>query len=236
MKEEMKPSGWIQSVNCAIEGIIWAARSQRHMRYHFVAALVLLFLALFFQVTALEFILLAFAVTLVLFAEMINTALEVFVDLVSPQYHPLAGRVKDVAAGAVLIASIGAVVMGYLALSHYLFPVLGQGLSLLGHPPGELAVVSVLVVTILVVLLKALLGKGTPLHGGMPSGHAAISFSIATSIVLAQVGPVIALLTLGLAVMVSQSRLLLKIHTLREVVAGALLGAGVTWLLFWLFA
>jgi len=187
-------------------------------------------------VTALEFILLAFAVTLVLFAEMINTALEVFVDLVSPEYHPLAGRVKDVAAGAVLIASIGAVVMGYLALSHYLFPVLGQGLSLLGHPPGELAVVSVLVVTILVVLLKAVLGKGTPLHGGMPSGHAAISFSIATSIVLAQVGPVIALLTLGLAIMVSQSRLLLKIHTLREVVAGALLGAGVTWLLFWLFA
>lgn len=236
MKEGFKPSGWIQSVNCAIEGIIWAARSQRHMRYHFVTALVLLFLALFFQVTALEFILLAFAITLVLFAEMINTALEVFVDLVSPDYHPLAGRVKDIAAGAVLIASIGAVVMGYLALSHYLFPVLGQGLSLFGHPPGELAVVSVLVVTILVVLLKALLGKGTPLHGGMPSGHAAISFSIATSIVLTQVGPVISLLTLGLAVMVSQSRLLLKIHTLNEVVAGALLGVGVTWLLFWLFA
>ena len=90
---------------------------------------------------------------------------------------------------------------------------------------------SALAVTILVVLAKACLGKGTPLHGGMPSGHAAVAFSIATSFVLAPVGPVLAILAVAMAVMVSHSRLLLGIHSLREVLAGALLGTGVTLLL-----
>src|SRR5512133_2998668 len=102
----MKPRNWVESVNCAIEGILWSVRTQKHLRYHFFAALLVLFCALFFHVSALEFMLLASAITLVLFAEVINTALEVVVDLVSPEFHPLAKRAKDVAAGAVLIASI----------------------------------------------------------------------------------------------------------------------------------
>lgn len=223
-----KPSGWLESVNCAIEGILWSVRTQRHLRSHFVAALVVLFAALFFNLTIAEFILLSFAVTLVLFAELMNTALEAVVDLISPEYHPLAKRAKDVAAGAVLVASIGAAVMGYLALSPHIFPSLDLGLGMLGRPPGELAVVSVLVVTILVVLIKGGLGGGTPLHGGMPSGHAAVAFSVATSILYSGVGALIALLVLALAVMVSQSRLLLKIHNMSEVLAGGLLGTGVT--------
>ncbi len=224
----MKPSNWLQSVNCAIEGILWTAKTQRHMRWHFLAAIVVLLLAHFMRLSALEFILLSFAVTLVLFAELINTAVEVVVDLVSPGYHPLAKQAKDVAAGAVLVASIGAVVMGFFALSRYLLPIFGRQLDQLGAPPGEFPVVSVLVVTILVVLLKALVGKGTPLHGGMPSGHAAVAFSIATAIVLSEVGPLLALLAVVLAAMVSHSRLLLGIHTLKEVFAGGALGVSIT--------
>ncbi len=232
----IRPGNWLQSVNCAIEGILWAAKSERHMRYHFVAAIVLLLLALFFRLSSLEIILLTFAATLVLFAELINTALEVVVDMVSPDIHPMARQAKDVAAGAVLVASIGAVVMGYLALSHYFLPLAGRGLELLEQPPGELAVMAVLVVTILVVLLKARFGRGTPLHGGMPSGHAAIAFSVATSIALAKVGALIALLAVALAAMVSHSRLLMGIHSLREVLVGAALGIGMTLILNFLFA
>jgi diacylglycerol kinase (ATP) len=199
------------------------------MRYHFLAAVMVLLSCLFLRISAVEFILLAFAVTLVLLAELINTAIEVVVDLVSPEYHPLARRAKDVAAGAVLVASIGAAVVGYLALSHRLLPLVGEGIGSLGAPPpGEFSVISALTVTILVVLLKSHLGKGLPLHGGMPSGHAAIAFSIATSVAVSGTGPVLALLTLAMAAMVSQSRLLLRIHSMTEVFAGALLGAGVT--------
>lgn len=234
-KDRVKPSNWIESVNCAIEGILWAAKTQRHMRYHFLAALCVLVLALIFNVSALELILLSLAITLVLFAELVNTALEVLVDLVSPEYHPLAGRVKDVAAGAVLIASIGAAFIGYLGFSRFCLPILGDGLNRFGHPQGSLAVMAVLIVTILVVLLKALFGRGTPLYGGMPSGHAAVACSIATSVIFSKVGPLIALMVVALAVMVSHSRLLMKIHTLREVLAGAMLGFGVTVILYWTF-
>jgi diacylglycerol kinase (ATP) len=232
----LKPSNWLERVNCAIEGILWAARTQLHLRYHLVAAVGVLLLAVFFRISTLEFILLTFAVTLVIFAELINTALEVVVDMVSPEFHPLARRAKDVAAGAVLASSIGTVVIGYMALSRFLFPSIEHGLNLLGRPAGELPVVAVLVVIIAVVLLKALFGRGTPLHGGMPSGHAAVAFSVATSIALSQVAPLIILLVLGLAAMVSHSRLLLGIHTLKEVLSGALLGAGLTFILYLMFA
>jgi diacylglycerol kinase len=92
------------------------------MLVHLLAAVAVLLIALMLGLTLLEFALLALAITLVLFAELINTALEVVVDLVSPEYHPLARRAKDVAAGAVLVASVGAVIMGYLALSRFFFP------------------------------------------------------------------------------------------------------------------
>jgi len=224
----IKPSSWVESTNCAIEGILWAVQTQKHLRWHFLAALAVLFAALFFRVKAGEFLLLAFAVTLVLFAELINTALEVVVDLVSPDYHPLARRAKDVAAGSVMVASIGAAVTGYFALSKYIFPMVQSGLKVADRSPGEIAIIAVLAVTILVVLIKARFGTGTPLYGGMPSGHAAVAFSIATSVALSGVNVVIILLAMALATMVSHSRLLMKIHTLREVLLGAGVGIVVT--------
>ena len=234
-KEDWRPGTWLGKVNCAIEGVLWAAKTQRHMRYHFTAAISVLLVALFFQVSIVELILLSLAATLVLFAELVNTALEVLVDLVSPEYHPLARRAKDVAAGAVLVTSCGAILIGYLTLSRYILPSPGDATAGVGEPSVELAVISILVIVILVVLLKARFGKGSPLHGGMPSGHSAIAFSIATSIVLSAAGPLFSVLALAMAVMVSHSRLLLGIHSCWEVVAGALLGGGTTLLLFMLF-
>ncbi|PLX85987.1 MAG: diacylglycerol kinase [Desulfuromonas sp.] len=230
----MKPTNWLESVNCAIDGVIWAVRTQRHMRYHFFAAMVVLLLAMWLRVSALEFTLLALAATLVLCAELVNTALEVVVDLVSPDYHPLARRAKDVAAGIVLVASVGAVVMGYLILSGHLFPSLKGEEEGAWQAPGELAIVSLLAVTIVVVLLKARSGGGAPLHGGMPSGHSAMAFCIATAMMLSGAGTLLSLMAISLAAMVSHSRLLLGIHSLREVLVGGVLGIMVP-LIFYLF-
>jgi len=231
----MKPSGWLETVNCSIEGILWAARTQRHMRYHLVAALAVLLVALLLRVSALEVVLLALAMVLVLLAELLNTALEAVVDLASPEFHPLAKRAKDVAAGAVLVTSVGAVTIGYLVLARYFLMAPGSGFSGLGQPPGVVPVVAVLVTIILVVLLKARINRGTPLHGGMPSGHSAVAFSIATSLALSGIGTVLTVLAVGMAAMVSHSRLLLRIHDLREVLAGIVLGVGVTLVLHLLF-
>ena len=231
----MKPKNWVESLNCAIEGILWAVKSERHIRYHLFAALAVLLLALFFRVTPLEFFLLVLAAVLVIFAELINTAVEALVDLVTSDYHELAKRAKDIAAGAVLVTSIGAATLGYLVLSGYIFPLFDSEPTLARDPHGTLPVGALLTVVILVVLLKSHYNQGSPLHGGMPSGHAAIAFSIATSVVLAGSGLIVSLLVLILALLVSQSRLLMRIHSPKEVFCGGLLGASVTLLIFVLF-
>ena len=231
----MKPESWVESLNCAIEGILWAVKSERHLRYHFVAALAVLLLALFFRVTALEFFLLVLAAMLVIFAELINTAIEVVVDLVTSEYHELAKRAKDIAAGAVLVTSVGAAILGYLVLSGYIFLLFDSEPTLVREPQGTVPIGALLTVVILVVLLKARYNHGSPLYGGMPSGHAAIAFSIATSVVLSGSGLMVSGLVLVLALLVSRSRLLMEIHSPKEVIFGALLGASVTMLVFLFF-
>lgn len=224
----MKPTSFVESVNCAIEGILYTARTQKHMRHHFLAALVVLVAALLLRVTLLEFMLLALAISFVLFAELLNTAIEVVVDMISPEFHPMAKLAKDIAAGAVLVAAFGTAVMGYLVLSKYIFPMEKRLFAMVGTGSELGILVSVILVLIAVIILKGVTGSGTPLKGGVPSGHSAVAFSIATSVTLQTQDPLIALLCLILALMVSHSRLLLKIHSMRELVYGALTGISIT--------
>jgi diacylglycerol kinase (ATP) len=231
----MKPTRFIDSLNCAIDGVLYAARTQKHVRNHLVAAVAVLLSALFLKVSAVEFILLAISISFVLFAELMNTAVEATVDMVTTEFHPLAKIAKDVAAGSVLLSVTGALVTGYLILSSYIFPVYKELLAMIGTPAEMAALVSLLVVIIAAVMLKAFSGKGRPLHGGLISGHAAVAFSIATLVTLSTQDPVTSLLTITLAVMVSHSRLLMHIHTLREIVLGALTGFGITLIVTILF-
>ncbi len=233
----MRQKGWVQSANHAIEGIIYAVRTQRHMRYHLFAALVALILGLVLHIPRNEFILLSMAIVLVLVTEMLNTAIETTVDLISEEFHPMAKNAKDIAAGVVLIASIGALALGYLILYPAFKATLQTGRwKILKAPNDVVAFVALACVVILVVIIKAFFGKGEPLRGGMPSGHAAVSFSIWTAALYLTGSVPIIFLTFLLAVMVSWSRWSSGIHRPIEVIAGALLGAGVTFLFFRLFS
>ena len=233
----MKPKRWFDKANVAIEGIIYSVKTQRHMRYHLVAALCVLLAGLLVNISRTDFILLSMAIVLVLVTEMLNTALEVAVDMIAEEYHPKAKIAKDIAAGVVLVASIGALTLAYLILYPALRETWVQGLWQLRKAPHDvIAFVSMAVVVIVVVFIKAVLGKGEPLRGGMPSGHAAVSFSIwVATIHLSGSMPIVAL-TFVLAAMVSWSRLSSGVHQPREVVVGALLGAGITFVLFQLFS
>jgi len=205
------------------------------MRNHFVFALVVLLAALFLRVTPIEFALLSLSVLFVLFAELVNTSVEAVVDLVSPDYHPLAKVAKDTAAGAVLVAAMGAAIIGYMILARYVFPLYGKVLAMFGSPADLGTVVSILVVIIVVIMIKSLSHKGTALEGGLPSGHAAVAFSIATAVSLNTCDPLISLLCITLAAMVSHSRLLMRIHTLREIAIGSFVGASITFIVLQLF-
>ena len=205
------------------------------MRIHFITAIVVLLTVLFLKVSPLEFALLALSILSVLCAEMFNTSVEAVVDLVSPDYHPLAKIAKDTAAGAVLITACGAGIMGYLILAKYVMPRYAEVLAMFGTVSDMGTVVSVLIVVIVVVIVKSATGTGTPLHGGIPSGHAAVAFSIATAVSLNTIDPLISVLSFSLALMVSHSRLLMKIHSMREIIIGASIGSVITLLVLQLF-
>ena len=172
----MKPKTWFQSANVAIEGIIYSVKTQRHMRYHLYAAVIALVLSLVLNISRSDFTMLCMAIVLVLVTEMLNTAIEKTVDMISEAWHPRAKVAKDIGAGVVLIASIGALTLAYLIL----YPELRDRLTgghwqILKAQDDVIAFVSLIVVVILVVIIKAFLGTGEPLRGGMPSGHAALS-------------------------------------------------------------
>ncbi|MEK6591070.1 MAG: diacylglycerol kinase, partial [Nitrospinota bacterium] len=229
------PKNWFESLNCAIEGILYVVKHERHMKYHFVIACIVLLISLFLNLSTFEFVLLSLSITFVLFAEIINTAFEVVTDMITTEYNPLIKAVKDMAAGGVLIASIGAAVMGYWILSKHIFSPINLSLILVKRSSELVTIISLIIVIIFVVILKSRLGKGKPLHGGFPSGHAAVSFSIWTAVSLITLDPLITILTFIMAIMVSHSRLLLEIHSIKEVIAGAMLGILTTMVIFKVF-
>lgn len=106
---------------------VWAAlRSELHLQFHAVATVLVLGAGYYFKLSGLEWALVALAVASVWAAELFNTAIETLTNLVSPSYHPLAGKAKDVAAGAVLLAALGALVVGALVFGPKVWALLGQ--------------------------------------------------------------------------------------------------------------
>ena len=114
MKKTKARQGIIKAFNAAIEGIIYTFKSERNMKIHYCLAVIILVASLFLDLTRIEMIFLVFAISLVVIAEMFNTAIEKTIDMVTDEYHPLAKIAKDVAAGGVLIAALNSVVVGYM--------------------------------------------------------------------------------------------------------------------------
>lgn len=100
------------SFRCALGGILFTLRSQRNFKIHLAIAITVLFLGAALRLDRLEFVLLLLTVLLVLLAELLNTALEIAMNLLEARDHPVVRHAKDIAAGAVLLAVIGSVVVG----------------------------------------------------------------------------------------------------------------------------
>ena len=112
-----RPPSILESFNFAFEGIIHVLRTQRNMRIHFMIAALVLVAALISGVDKMELIALLLAIAFVLITEMVNTAIEGAIDVATTSFDPMAKLAKDIAAGAVLIASAVAVAIGYLVFS-----------------------------------------------------------------------------------------------------------------------
>jgi len=205
------------------------------MRIHFAAAVAILVAALFFKLSKVEVLVLFITISLVLIAELINTAIETIVDLITQEYHPLARRAKHLAAGAVLVAALNALIVGYLLF----FERIGQAAPLvyqrvIGMPP-YLTFVALVLVILFVIIGKVFSGSHSLIQGGMPSGHTAIAFSIATAVFFLSQNGLVITLSLLLSLLTAESRWEAGIHSVGEIVTGALIGILLTIAVFQLY-
>jgi diacylglycerol kinase (ATP) len=225
----------IESFNYAIEGVVHVLRTQRNMRIHFVIAVAVLITAAAVGVSKIELIVLLLSITFVLVAEMINTAVEGTIDASTTSFDPMAKLAKDIAAGAVLIASVNAVAVGYLVFAGKAADKSARVLDKLRNAPAEITVIALVVTVIIVIATKAWTGRGTPLRGGLPSGHAAVAFAgwmAATYVVTDSHRFLISVLTFIMALLVAQTRVESGVHSALEVAYGGAIGALVTLSIF----
>jgi diacylglycerol kinase (ATP) len=219
-----KSRSLLWSFNFAIAGVVYALRTQRNMRIHVAAAVLTLIGALVLQVSGFSLVAIVFAISLVFVTELVNTAIEATVDLATDTYDPLAKIAKDVAAGAVLVAATNALVVAFLVMFNPVQRVLQRGLILVKQAPAPLTVIALGLTLLIVIVLKALSREGSFVHGGWPSGHAALAFGAAIALGYVTGSASAMVLALFIAVLVAQSRVEGEIHTIPQVILGALLG------------
>lgn len=134
-----------------------------------------------------------------------------------------------------LVTAVNAVVVGILIFWGPITQMTVGGVTLVKSSSPYFVFAILGIVTFIVLYTKAHIGEGTPLRGGMPSGHTAIAFAMATMMSYITVNPIVVTLSFILALIVAQSRIDTRVHTFWEVVAGALIGFSVTIVMFRLF-
>ena len=237
--ETEQKANLINSFDCALKGIIFVLKTQRSMRIHFLIALIVLIIGLFLDLERIDLIVLIFTILLVFITEILNTVVENISNLVSQKYNPIIRNIKDMAAGMVFLASLNAVVVGYLIFFRKKFFGYDMTIPLLikvRNAPEYIIIISLIITGILIITVKSYIGKGTPLHGGMPSFHSAFAFAVATMTAFITHNVVLIGMTLIMAVLIAESRRREGIHTTLEVVTGAGFGILITTLMFQVFS
>lgn len=218
-----------RSFHHAFEGIIHATRTQPNMRLHLAAAALVLAATLYLRLQRPYVIGIVVTVAVVLAFELVNTAVEALVDLLTEAHHPLAKVAKDAAAGAVLVVAFAAVIVGYLTFYEGILAGGDQVYRAALALPANAVFIGLVIVGIATVIAKAKVGRGSALQGGAVSGHAALAFASATFISLLGNSALLAGLAFFLALLVTQSRVESGIHSAREVFFGGVLGVGVSY-------
>ena len=225
----------LDSFNYALEGIIHVLRTQRNLRIHFAIAIAVIAAAAALGVDRIELIVLLIAIAFVLVAEMVNSAIEGAIDVSTTSFDPNAKLAKDIAAGAVLIASVTAIGVGYLIFAHAAAHRTARFLDRVRDAPAEITLAALILVSLIVIATKAWTGRGTPLRGGLPSGHAAVAFAgwmAATYVATDRHRFLISSITFIMALLVAHTRVEAGVHSTLEVFYGGALGALVTLVVF----
>ena len=238
-EHKLKNDNFIEAWYNAINGLVYTATTQRNFRIQLVLAVIVLALSLFYGLGTTEFLCLVFALFFVIFAEMVNTAIETVVDLFVDVYHPKAKIAKDVAAGAVVLSACNALIVGYFiffnaenmkAISDSIF-------NNMVKSPQHLAFVAIILVVIAVIAIKASCSKKKERgqlikEGFVPSGQSAVAFAALTAIWINSKDIVTFTLALVLSLLVVGNRVYNNARTKAEVVFGACMGVLIVMLVY----
>lgn len=226
----------LQSFKHSVEGIIYCLQTQRNMRIHFFAALMVLLGSIFLQLSKYDIMILLLVIAMVVICEMINTAIEKTVDMYTDKFHPLARISKDVAAGAVLVSAIVSVLIGYLLFIDKAVNYTDTVIQSIKENEMHIAFISILGVLAIVVAFKYIYNSQKLVQGGMPSGHSAVAASIVTAIFMLSSNVIVCILSAVLGILIIESRIETGVHSFIEVLVGSILGTCLTYLLFKLLA
>ena len=233
--ERTKNHNFADAWKNAFNGIIYATTTQSNIKKQLTIAVIVVVISLFFNLSRAEFLCFLFTIILILFAEMVNTAIETVVDLYVDVYHPKAKIAKDVAAGGVVITTINAVIVAYFLFFDKISDIGLNFIENVTNSPTHLAF-SVIIITIIAVLALIAYAK-TNKHKGLnakfvPSGHTTIAFAATTIIWLLTDNIVILMLSLVMAILIAESRAAAKEHKLSEIIFSGCFGTVMVLILY----
>ena len=233
--ERLGNKDFLDSWKNAIKGIIYAVTTQGNVKKQLVIAVIVVILSLLFELSKAEFLIFMFTIILIIFAEMVNTAIETVVDLYTDLYHPKAKIAKDVAAGGVVITALNAVIVAYFLFFDKISDIGLQFIRNVAKSPIHLAFSAIIIAIIGIVTLIAIAttNKHRVLNKKfMPSGHATLAFAANTIIWLTTENIVILTLSLVLSLLVAESRVEAKKHSVKEVVFSSAVGVIVVTIIY----
>lgn len=229
-------SSLLESFSNAVNGLFEAFYQERNLRIHLIFALFVILSTFFLSLTTWELVIILIVVALVFITELFNTSIEILSDKVESNKDERIKMVKDISAAAVLISAVLSVIVGIIIFSKKISsntPLLIQKISALPEYVYLFVFVFVLLSSMFVkILYMRIKGRGANVQGGIISVHSALAFSTFTFIAIHNWNDYVSIfMSLVLALLVAQSRLEAKIHTLQEIINGAIFGIIITYVL-----
>ncbi|MFS8580738.1 MAG: diacylglycerol kinase family protein [Novibacillus thermophilus] len=221
----MSTRNLVKSFQYALQGLIYTLATQRNMRIHFTIALCVMLLSLVLGVNRWEALLVFIAITLVMIAELFNTAIETLVDMATEEFHPLAKVAKDVAAGAVFLTAGLSIAIGMTVFVPYVYALVHQTLVTEFYNPDITAVFILGVVLFGTIALKAWARYQT--WHSSPSLTTAVAVSIVLLVWGMTLHLTVSLLVTVLSLLLVGSKLMTQ-SDWRSVLWGAVVGGAVT--------
>lgn len=239
-KEELSSGQkFLKGFDYAYEGLVYAINHEKNMKFHFLAAALVILASLFFNISRLEMMFLVFSISAVIAFELINTAIEYAVDLASGgRWLSLAKAAKDVSAAATFITALNALFVAYLVFFDKFSNFYNSVIIRIGKRPSHLALITISLIIIITILIKGIFyeGHGTAFRGGFVSGHTSVASGLATIGILLTDNNLIVGVMILLALIVAESRYEANIHSVKEIIRGAILGIGMALAIFGIFS